>query len=98
MQLEFVVILGLSIVFVGLICLIYISKIMSSVCKLLDKIQKNTSVNTAQPTKQTAAPRAVSPPPTPKNRPEFIAAISAAIAYDMGIDVSGLRIHSIKKL
>lgn len=32
------------------------------------------------------------------NRPQFVAAIASAIAMEMGTDVSGLRIHSIRRV
>lgn len=83
-----VVLLGFGTVFIGLICLIYIIKLMSVIIRSLDD-------------KKTPAPAAAAPVAKKEeivNRGEFVAAVSAAIATAMGTDVSGLRIHSIKKV
>ena len=79
----FVLCLGLGTVFFGLICIIFICKIMSAVLAGLSK----------KPT--VAAPAA---PAAIPNRQEFIAAVSAAIAEEMGTDVSKIRILSVKKI
>ena len=48
------------------------------------------------------APKTVAPAPAKTaviaNKQEFVAAVSAAIAEDMGTDVTGIRIHSVKQL
>lgn len=82
---TFVVLMGLGIVFFGLICIVFLCQIMSFVCKSITK----------------EAPAAVAPSPLEEaipNRPEFVAAVSAAIAEELGTDVSGIKICSIKKL
>ena len=81
-----VVLLGFGTVFVGLICLIYIIKLMSVIVRVLDGKKAPAPAVTAPAAKEEIV-----------NRGEFVAAISAAIATVMGTDVSGLRIHSIKK-
>lgn len=86
---AFVVALGIGVVFVGLVCLILICYLMGAVCKGLVK-EKKTEINRAQAA--TPAPAAI------PNRQEFVAAVAAAIAEDLGTDVSRIRIHSIKKL
>ena len=43
------------------------------------------------------APAVPAPSPAPI-QPELVAAISAAVAEDMGTDITGIRILSIKKL
>lgn len=48
-----------------------------------------------------ATPAAANVPVQPEpiaNRPQFVAAIASAIAMEMGTDVSGLRIHSIRRV
>lgn len=80
--------LGLGIVFVGLIALIAIIKIMSAVMKGFKK--KNAE------TPAPAEPAAVSEPEG--DRGEIIAAVSAAIATVMGENVAGIRIVSFKKV
>lgn len=81
----FVVLMGICTVFIGLICIIVIVSIMGTICRKL-----------AKPTPQAQAmPAAV---PQQGTTPEMIAAVAAAIAEDMGTDVSAIRITSIKKI
>ena len=86
----FVVLMGVGTVFVGLICIIFLSTIMSKVCSALEKKPA------AAPAVAAAAP-AVQESAIP-NRQAMIAAIAAAIAEDLGTDVSGIRILSVKKI
>lgn len=84
-----VVLLGFGTVFVGLICLIFITKLMSVVIKTFDK-------------KKTAEPEKAAAPVAPvaaeiADRGAFVAAVASCIATVMGTDVSGLKILSIKK-
>lgn len=88
----FVIVLGLVTTFVGLICIIFLAKIMSLLCKI---VAKNDTTDTKP---QVANPKAVVQNNDIPNRGEFVAAISAAIAEDMGTDVSSIRILSIKKV
>ncbi|MBR2846534.1 MAG: OadG family protein [Clostridia bacterium] len=84
----FVIVLGLATVFAGLIVLIFVCKIMSFFCM---KFGRKASA---------PAPAAAAAPAStavPKN-PELAAAIGAAIAEDLGEDVSAIRIKSIKKI
>lgn len=87
---TFVVAMGIGTVFFGLICIIILSCIMSAVCTRLGK--KATTAPAAAPAVP-AAPVNVIP-----NRQALIAAVSAAIAEDMGTDPAGIRILSVKKL
>lgn len=85
----FVTLLGMGTTFFGLICIILLSMLMSFFCKIAEKKKPNEPVaETAASSNNTAIP----------NRGQVVAAISAAIAEDMGKDVSALRIHSIKKI
>ena len=80
----FVCLMGLGTVFFGLICLILLTTIMGRVC------------GTKKPVSNAIAPfpsGAAEP-----NREELVAAISAAIAEDLGTDITGIRILSIKKV
>lgn len=80
--------LGLGIVFIGLIALILIIKVMGAVMRALGK--KKT---TPEPEPEAKAPATV-----PEcDRGEIIAAVSAAIATVLGESVSGIRIVSFKK-
>lgn len=88
---SLVVVLGVGIVFIGLICIVILCKIMSAVCMLAEK--KNNSekeVDTASSTANSVKPI--------ENRQELIAAVSAALAEELGTDVSALRILSFKKI
>ncbi len=84
----FVCVMGMGIVFFGLICLIVLTMIMG---KLVGGL--------AAP----AAPVPSGPVPVPAaapegNRQEIAAAVSAAIAEELGADITGIRILSMKKL
>ena len=79
----FVVLMGVGTVFFGLICLI-------ALVWVLGKLFRN--VDAPSPAPETAAKA------TPSNGGEVIAAISAAIAEELGTDVSAFRIVSVKKL
>lgn len=88
-----VVAMGLITVFVVLICLIIIIKVMGAIMAGAGK---------AAPAPTPAAPAAAAPAaaaaaPQP-NKQQLVAAISAAIAEDMGGNVDHIRIHSIRKL
>ncbi len=82
--------IGLGTVFAGLIGLILICYIMSSVVRLFAKSEEPTGQPQAAPVSKPQA--AIS------NKGEFAAAIACAIAEDLGTDVTGIRIKSVKKL
>lgn len=87
----FVVAMGMGTVFVGLICIIVITKIMSFFCKTL--VKNNPPVTAQKPvTASASAPTQIA------NKQEFVAAVSAVIAEEMGCSVEGIRIHSIKRI
>ena len=83
----FVIVIGLVIVFVGLISLILICSIMGAICKRLIK---------EEPTREASAP-AVSSGDIP-NKQELLAAVAAAVAEELGEDVSAIRITSIRRI
>lgn len=85
--------LGMGTVFVGLICLILICYIMSAVIKLFTGDNKKEEVEAKKP-----AQSAVSAASTVQNKGEFAAAIACAIAEDLGTDVTGIRIKSVKRV
>lgn len=91
---AFVVALGISVVFIGLICIIILCKIMSAVCSLTAKKENTESASNA------SAPAVVAPVAAQpiQNRQEIIAAVSAALAEELGTDVSAIRILSFKKI
>ena len=81
----FVCLMGMGTVCFGLICLIVLTTLLGRVCGQ----------------KQQSAPAAVSPAPaavSAGDQQELIAAVSAAIAEELGTDITGIRILSIKKV
>ena len=79
--------LGIGLVFVGLICIIILCAVMGAICKAAIKDKPASAPATTKKAETQIA-----------NRGEFIAAVSAAIAEEMGTDISGIRILSVKKL
>ena len=80
--------LGMGTVFICLVCLVIICYITGAIVKLLGK---NENAKNTQPVNK-AQPAAIA------NKGQFAAAIACAIAEDLGTDVTGIRIKSIKKL
>lgn len=82
----FVCLMGMGVTFFGLICLILLTMIMGRLVR----------------GKQEPAAPAPAPAPVPAaaepNRQEMIAAVSAALAEELGTDVSAIRILSFKKV
>jgi Na+-transporting methylmalonyl-CoA/oxaloacetate decarboxylase gamma subunit len=84
--------LGMGVVFFGLICLITIIKLLTWVYGAVSK----TSKETAQPALAAASAAVAGGYAVPvENRRQFMAAVAAAIATDMRVDIDGLRIHAI---
>ncbi len=83
----FVCVMGMGIVFFGLICLIVLTMIMG---KLVSRFAPPAVPAPAAPVPVAAAPEV--------NRQEIAAAVSAAIAEELGTDITGIRILSMKKL
>ncbi len=86
----FVVLMGMGTVFVGLICLVILCLLTSFI------IRKFVAQPEDEAEVQTKA-TAVSESPI-ANRQEFIAAVSAAIAEELGTSVNAIRIKSVKKI
>jgi sodium pump decarboxylase gamma subunit len=92
----FVCLMGIATVFFGLVCIIVLTYAMSALLR-----PKKTSAPAAAPAAAVpaAAPAAAPAPAAPAAvQPQMIAAISAALAENLGVDVNGIRITSIKKL
>jgi sodium pump decarboxylase gamma subunit len=88
-SIPFVILMGVGVVFIGLICIILLSMAMSAICRSMgDK--------TPAPAPAAAAP-AASAGNIP-NRQAMVAAIAVAVAEEMGTDPAGIRILSIKQL
>jgi Na+-transporting methylmalonyl-CoA/oxaloacetate decarboxylase gamma subunit len=90
----FVVALGISVVFIGLSAIIVLCKILSAVCAISEK--KNTPPTVSE-TYTGATATSITAQPI-ENRQEIIAAVSAAIAEELGTDISAIRILSFKKI
>ena len=87
-----VCVLGVSVVFVGLIAIIAILYLMNYLIGLSKKNDKATTTSVATAT-STATPVAAI-----ENRREIIAAVCAAVAEEEGTDISAIRVISFKKL
>ena len=90
---TFVVVLGVGTVFIGLICLILLCKIIGLLCGSANKEKEPASAIVP-----TAAIPTIAVNQTIENRQEIIAAVSAAIAEELGTDISAIRILSFKKI
>lgn len=89
----FTCLLGISVVFVGLVCIIGIVMLMNALCSEKGKAEKET------PTPTPVATPAPAPATTAiANRQEIIAAVVAAVAEEEGTDISAIRVLSFKKL
>ena len=96
MDILFTCAFGMITVFIGLTCII-------ALCELMHIVYAKLTSNATQAPVATAKPTSVTSAPAPKNaeipnRQEFIAAVSAAIAEELGTDVSAISILSVKKL
>lgn len=81
--------IGIGTVFVGLICLIFITMLMSAVLKNSAKTESGESK---------PAPVAPAESTTIANKQEIIAGVCAAIAEELGTGVSNIKVVSFKKL
>ncbi|MBQ8812893.1 MAG: OadG family protein [Lachnospiraceae bacterium] len=94
----FVVIMGMGIVFVGLVCIVLLCSIMSKVVRILEKITSVSEPAAASAPASAPAPVIVPAAEPIANRQELVAAVSAALAEELGTDVSAIRILSLKKV
>ena len=92
-----VVLMGLGVVFIGLVSIIFVCKCMSFVVSKIEKAPANAEEPASQVPSQNSTNTAANSDTIP-SRPELAAAIAAAVAEYTGKDISGIRIHSIKKL
>ncbi len=105
--------LGIATVFVALICIIFICNITGSIFSRFGQepheskepskesdpaqAQGGCAVSASAPTAGLTPPRADYVKAKLKNRGEFIAAVSAVIAEDVGCDISRIRILSVRQ-
>jgi len=85
----FVVLMGVGIVFIGLLSIVILTTIMSAIIRAFEGKKKEAAPAVTQ------APVAAAPI---ANRGELVAAIAACVAEELGTDVSGIRIVSIKNV
>ncbi len=97
MNIGHVVLLGVGIVFIGLICIVILCVLMGKVVQLLEKGTASQAEAAPAPVAPVTAP-AAAPAAAIPNRPELVAAIACALAEEMGTDVSAIRICSLKKV
>ncbi len=94
-NLGVVILLGMGIVFAGLICIVILCVLMGKVVRLLEK--KGAPVASPAPV-AAAAPAFAAAAEIIPNRQELVAAISCCLAEELGTDVSAIRIVSLKKI
>ena len=88
---AFVCILGVSTVFVGLICLILLVYLVGAICKLFgNKTVENGSVANAPAVNQADSGVIA-------NKQEILAGVCAVIAEELGTDVKNIKVVSFKK-
>lgn len=91
-SIAFVCALGIGTVFTGLICIVLLCKIIGFICGVR-KPNKNEVISQQSNVAPASNAKAIT-----ANRGEIVAAISAAIAEELGTEVTGIRIVSIKKI
>jgi len=89
----FVCLLGIGIVFLGLVSIVILCLVVSLLCRKLTGEGESD-----------AAPKTVAPAPAPvvaapiADRSKKIAAVCAVIAEELGTDVSAIRVKSFRKI
>lgn len=86
----YVVFLGMGTVFIGLICLVLICMLMSSIIRKFNVGETETE--------KPAAPAAVQPAAPIADRQAIIAASCAVIAEELGEDVKNIKVVSFKRM
>ena len=91
--------IGFLIVFIGLICLIALVTVMGAVCERVLKDEKKAVKKAAPaPAKAVASAPVPAAPAAIANRDELVVAFSAAVAEELGTDVSAIRVVSLKEI
>ena len=91
-SIPFVCAFGLITVFCSLIVIVILSSAMSAVVRKLEK----PAPAAAKP--HAAAPVSAPKPAAPAQDPQLMAAITAALAEDLGVGFQNVRITAIKKI
>lgn len=95
MEIATATVVGLLIVFIGLICLIALVTIMGMIVG--SATEKKQGKAASEPQAVGSAPVAAASPVIP-DRDELIVAFSAAVAEELGTDVSAIRVVSFKEI
>ena len=89
-----VCLIGIAVVFVGLICIIGLVEGLTFVCNKI--LAKGEAKKPAQASAPAPAPAVSSA--AVENRGEILAAVCAAVAEEEGTDISAIRVISFKKV
>ena len=89
-------IIGITVVFAGLICIIGLIELSNLIISKIEGAKKSANQETATPVAQAPAAPVASGPI--ENREELVAAICAAVAEENGTDISAIRVVSFKKI
>ncbi len=96
---PFVCAFGMLTVFASLIVIVILSSAMSAVVRKLETPAPTAPVRASAPAPAPApAAKAPAPAAAPEQDPQLMAAITAAIAEDMGVNFSNVHITAIKKV
>jgi len=98
MNVALVCVLGVSVVFIGLICIVILCKIMSILVTMSEKNGKSAGTENTPAASPAVSPAVSKASPDPGPRGEIVAAIAAVLAEELGEDVSAIRILSLKKI
>ncbi len=90
MEMPYTVLIGIAAVFAGLVCIVLLCKIVGLICGKAKREEKSAPAVEAPKVQAAAEPI--------ENRQQIIAAVSAAVAEELGTDVSAIRILSFKKI
>lgn len=93
----FVVLMGLATVFIGLICIILLIMIVSALCRISSSVAPQSQAKDTAPASVTPVAPVAQATAGQIERGELVAVVSAAIAEELGTDVSAIRIVSLQK-
>lgn len=94
MSMGFVCAMGMATVFIGLICIIILCKIFSAIVRLGENKEKSAKQEVVKSTPAAAKTASAEIP----DKQRIVAAVCAAVAEELGTDVSALKVLSFKKL
>ncbi len=96
MNVGLVIVMGISIVFVGLLCIVFLCMGMSALVAMTEKKGSDNANQAPAAVSNMAVSKTAAPDPGPRG--EVVAAIAAVLAEELGEDVSAIRILSLKKV